>query len=168
MDPINLSKLTDSKLVDRSQSTVIHPYLAHPTPKSTAKRIILTDHKDSATDVTKEELMRMLAKEEEVVAIWVGPASYPQLIGVMSLHPREPSYLTRVCQVRKYYWLRQCLSRRLFEGVLEWASSQWGYVHELQLLTSRQVYGGVFSSQGWRISGWAGEDRLRIAFARPQ
>jgi hypothetical protein len=86
----------------------------------------------------------------------------------MSLHQREPNYLTRVCQVRKYYWLRQSLSKRLFEGILEWASSQWGYVHELQLVTNRQVYSSLFSAHGWRISGWAGEDKLRIGFGRPQ
>ncbi len=67
----------------------------------------------------------MLKKEEDVVSIWHPPSTCPLILGVMSIEIKERSYNARSCLIKKYYWSRHALSRRLFDSILKWICLQY-------------------------------------------
>ena len=85
-------------------------------------------------------------------------------MGVMSIEIKEKSYNIRYCLIKKYYWYRYGLSRRLFDSILKWACLQFDSVVELAILTDRESFNGLFCGMGWHLNSWINEDKIKITY----
>jgi hypothetical protein len=71
----------------------------------------------------------------------------------------------RYCHIKKYFFYRHGLSRRLFDSILHWAALQYGAVVELAILTTRDAFNALFSPIGWHLAAWISDERIRITYS---
>jgi hypothetical protein len=60
----------------------------------------------------------------------------PELMGLMSILVRQKEDGANLCLIKKYWWMRRPLGRRVFNCVLDWLCRQYGLTDELTLLAS--------------------------------
>jgi hypothetical protein len=86
---------------------------------------------------------------------------------VLSIQIREKDPNLRSCWLMKYYISKHAFNRRLTSSIIDWACQHYGSVEELITTTSKSDFDTIFSGQGWKISCWIKENRLRIFYRRP-
>jgi hypothetical protein len=81
------------------------------------------------------------------------------------VQPKEDC-TSNLCLIKKYWWARKALSKRLLDCILDWLCRQHGFTDELTLLTSKPLFDEIFEPLGWKLTNWMREEKLRICYKR--
>ena len=107
--------------------------------------------------------MNLLITQKNLLSLWLPPLTYPQFFGMLTFQLIQSSPQRRILYIRKYYWYRHGVSRKMFGSLLSWARNEYDDVEALGMTVGKEEYEATFREWGWEMQGWKAE-RLRITY----
>lgn len=114
---------------------------------------------------SKKDLKTMLRNlKEKLVFIWLPPTNYPHFNGMFTYVLKKKK---ATCFLKKYFFFRHGLSKRLFYGIFEHLSFKEDLqIDHLELITNKSEFTKIYAEFGWKMKSAEGSNKIRVRLER--